>query len=88
MKALEIQDLTGPDGIAVVERAEPAESAKTVLVEVRSAGVSFPDLLQSRGLYQIRPDPPFVPGMELSGVVRSAPEGSGFAVGDLSLIHI
>ena len=82
MKALEIQDLLGPDGIAVVERAEPAESAKTVLVEVRSAGVSFPDLLQSRGLYQIRPDPPFVPGMELSGVVRSAPEGSGFAVGD------
>lgn len=82
MKALEIQTLTGPDGVAVVERPEPADDGKTVIVEVKAAGVSFPDLLQSRGLYQLRPDPPFVPGLELAGVVRSAPQGSEFSTGD------
>ena len=82
MKALEIQELTGPDGIAVVERSLPPEEDGAVLVDVMAAGVSFPDLLQSRGLYQVRPEPPFVPGLELSGRVRFAPEGSEFAVGD------
>jgi NADPH2:quinone reductase len=44
--------------------------------------VAFPDLLQSRGEYQIATPPPFVSGGEIAGVVREAPEGSGFAVGD------
>ena len=52
-----------------------------VLVEVHHAGVAFPDALQSRGLYQYRPDPPFTPGSEVAGVVRSAPEGSGLEPG-------
>lgn len=82
MKALEIQALTGPDGIAVVDRAEPPEDDRTVLVDVMAAGVSFPDLLQSRGLYQIKPEPPFIPGLELAGLVRYAPSGSAFSVGD------
>lgn len=81
MKALEIQSLTGPDGIAVVERPEP-DADGAVLVDVKASGVSFPDLLQSRGLYQVRPEPPFVPGLELAGTVRSAPADSGFAAGD------
>ena len=52
-----------------------------VLVEVHHAGVAFPDALQTRGLYQYRPDPPFTPGSEVAGVVRSAPEGSALAPG-------
>lgn len=44
--------------------------------------VCFPDLLITYGKYQIRPEPPFIPGAEISGVVVSAPEGSGFAPGD------
>ncbi|KMO71645.1 Mycocerosic acid synthase [Mycolicibacterium chubuense] len=52
-----------------------------VVVDVRAAGVCFPDLLLLRGEYQMRLDPPFIPGMEVAGVVRSAPEGSGFAAG-------
>ncbi|MGI9594945.1 MAG: NADPH:quinone oxidoreductase family protein [Acidimicrobiales bacterium] len=82
MNALEIQALTGPAGVAVVDRPEPADEQGSVVVDVVAAGVSFPDLLQSRGLYQVRPEPPFVPGLELAGVVRSAPTGSGFAPGD------
>ena len=82
MRALEIQALTGPDGVAVVERPEPTDNGTKVIVDVVTAGVSFPDLLQSRGLYQVRPDPPFVPGLEMAGVVRSAPADSGFKPGD------
>lgn len=82
MKALEVQSLTGPDGIAVVDREEPADDGRAVLINVEAAGVSFPDLLQSRGLYQVRPEPPFVPGIEMAGRVRSAPDGSEFAPGD------
>lgn len=82
MKALEVQSLTGPDGIAVVELPEPTADGGKILITVEAAGVSFPDLLQSRGLYQVRPEPPFVPGIEMAGTVRTAPEDSGFAPGD------
>jgi NADPH2:quinone reductase len=53
-----------------------------VVIDVHAAGVSFPEVLQTRGEYQIQPDLPFVPGSEVAGVVRSAPEGSGLAEGD------
>ncbi len=53
-----------------------------VLVDVEAAGVSFPEVLQSRGEYQLKPPLPFVPGSEVAGTVRSAPEGSGLKVGD------
>jgi NADPH2:quinone reductase len=46
-----------------------------------AAGVSFPDLLLVKGEYQLKLDPPFVPGTEVAGVVRSAPADSGFTVG-------
>jgi NADPH2:quinone reductase len=53
-----------------------------VIIDVAYAGVSFPDLLQTKGMYQIRPEPPFIPGVEASGVVRSAPADSGVSPGD------
>src|SRR3954447_18432000 len=87
MRALQISELTGPDDVAVVDVAEPPLShllkpGEGVLIDVRSAGVSFPDVLQTRGLYQYKPDLPFVPGAEVAGVVRQATEGSGFSAGD------
>ena len=53
-----------------------------VLVEVRAAGVSFPELLQTRGEYQLKPPLPFVPGSEVAGIVRSAPDGAAVSPGD------
>ncbi len=82
MRALQVNELSGPDGVGLVDVPEPVEDGTSVIVEVRAAGVSFPDLLQTRGLYQVRPEPPVVPGLELAGVVRSAPDGSPFAPGD------
>ncbi len=47
-----------------------------------AAGVSFPDLLLTKGEYQMKPALPFVPGVEVAGRVRSAPGSSGFNPGD------
>ncbi|HIZ98242.1 MAG TPA: NADPH:quinone oxidoreductase family protein [Candidatus Janibacter merdipullorum] len=81
MRAIHISSLEGPDAVELVDVPEPAEDG-LVTIAVRAAGVAFPELLQTRGLYQLKPDLPFVPGAEVSGVVESAPEGSGFSVGD------
>jgi NADPH:quinone reductase len=88
MRALQIVDLSGPESaLAETELPEPEPShpltpGRGVVVEVHSAGVSFPEVLQTRGEYQIKPPLPFVPGSEVGGVVRSAPEGSGLEQGD------
>jgi NADPH2:quinone reductase len=52
-----------------------------VLIDVHAAGVGFVDMLITKGEYQIKPELPFVPGLEVAGTVQSAPEGSGLAVG-------
>jgi NADPH2:quinone reductase len=81
MRALEIQELIGPDGFKLVERPDP-EPGDELLIDVKAAGVSFPDLLISKGLYQVKAALPYVAGQEVAGVVRHAPAGSRFRVGD------
>ena len=82
MKALVAQSLSGPEGLVYTDMPDPVEpSDDSVVVDVGAAGVSFPDLLLIKGEYQLKLDPPFVPGTEVAGVVRSAPANSGFAVG-------
>lgn len=75
-------ELTGPAAVELAEIDEPAADGGSLLLDVRAAGVAFPDLLLSHGRYQLKPDPPFTLGTELAGIVRAAPEGSGFAAGD------
>ena len=80
MKALVAQELSGPTGLVYTDVPDPANPDQ-VVIDVGAAGVCFPDLLLLRGEYQMRLDPPFVPGMEVAGVVRSAPQKSGFSAG-------
>ncbi|WP_448639189.1 NADPH:quinone oxidoreductase family protein [Geodermatophilus sp. URMC 63] len=80
MRAAQIATLDGPSSIRVVDVPEPDAGGK-VVVDVHVAGVTFPEVLLSRGEYQLKPEPPFVPGSEVAGVVRSAPEGSRFTAG-------
>jgi NADPH2:quinone reductase len=82
MRAVQITTLDGPSAVEVTELPDPTPADGQVLVRVRAAGVSFPEVLQTRGLYQLKPDLPFVPGSEVAGEVVSAPDGSGFAAGD------
>jgi NADPH2:quinone reductase len=82
VRAVEIFQLTGPaTATRVADRPDPDPSAG-IVVEVKAAGVSFPEVLQTRGEYQYKPELPFVPGSEVGGIVRSAPADSGFAAGD------
>ena len=69
MRAAQVVSLTGPADIEVREVPEPEPGPHDVLVEVHSAGVSFPDLLLSRGEYQFKPEPPFTLGVDFAGVV-------------------
>jgi NADPH2:quinone reductase len=88
MKAIQVVEESGPDSaLALVELPEPEPShmltpGSGVLVEVHAAGVSFPELLQTRGQYQMKPPLPFVPGSEVGGVVISAPDGASVKPGD------
>ena len=83
MKALVAQELSGPAGLVYTDIKDPVDvvDQTSVVVDIGAAGVSFPDLLLLRGEYQLRLEPPFVPGMEVAGVVRSAPEESEFKPG-------
>ncbi|WP_048472751.1 NADPH:quinone oxidoreductase family protein [Mycolicibacterium chlorophenolicum] len=82
MRAIQISSLEGPQAAELVEIDEPTAGDDTVLVDVHAAGVAFPDALQSRGLYQYKPDLPYSPGAEIAGVVRSAPAGAHVQPGD------
>ncbi|MGZ4267577.1 MAG: NADPH:quinone oxidoreductase family protein [Solirubrobacteraceae bacterium] len=87
MRAVQISDLSGPDALRVVDAPEPGSThmltgSEGVVIEVEAAGVNFPDVLQTRGLYQMKPPTPFIPGAEVAGVVRSAPGDAGVAPGD------
>jgi NADPH2:quinone reductase len=82
MRSVQVVRLEGPSGVEVREAPEPVRGDDEVLVEVHALGVSWPDLLQSRGQYQMKPDVPFQLGVDFAGVVLEAPPGSGFAPGD------
>jgi len=76
MRAIQIASLDGPQAAHVVEIDEPTGGDGDVVVDVHAAGVAFPDALQSRGLYQYKPEMPYTPGAEIAGLVRSAPENA------------
>ena len=80
MRAVQVTRLDGPDGIEVTDVDEPTGDG--VVVDVHAAGLAFPDALLTRGLYQYRPEPPFVLGAEIAGVVRSAPDNTQVRPGD------
>jgi NADPH:quinone reductase len=88
MRAQQIVELTGPDtALRLVDVPEPEAShpmtpGSGIVVDVHAAGVSFPEVLQTRGEYQMKPELPFIPGSEVGGVVRSAPDDAAVKAGD------
>ena len=81
MRAIRVSDLGGPESVSMVDVAEP-DDIGSVIIDVHAAGVTFPDVLQTRGEYQIRHPLPFTLGSEVAGVVRRAPEGARVRQGD------
>src|SRR5690349_3725648 len=83
MRAVRCHELIGPAGLRVDDLPEPEAGAGELLIDVKAAGVNFPDVLITQGKYQFKPAPPFVPGGEAAGVVRAVGAGvTGFAPGD------
>jgi len=80
MRAAVVTALDGPDAVELRDMPEPFPEQNEILVDVEYAGVAFPDVLRTRGEYQVRPELPFVPGWEVSGVVRA--DRRGFKAGD------
>jgi NADPH2:quinone reductase len=82
VRALSLPSIDGPDVLELTELPDPDLQEGHLVIGARAAGVSFPDLLLTRGEYQLKPDPPFVPGVECAGIVHWAPSDSGFDKGD------
>lgn len=82
MRAVRNTTHGGPRLLQIERVPLPPRPAGHVLIEVHAAGVSYPDVLQSRGEYQLRIPLPFTIGCEFAGVVVEADEDSGFSTGD------
>ena len=70
MRSMVVTTLGGPEVLRLEGRPSPALGPQSVRIEVHAAGVNFADSLLLRGRYQVRPRPPFIPGLEIAGVVR------------------
>lgn len=73
MRAIQVLTTTGPADVVVRDIEEPVPGPADVVIEVHAVGISFPDLLLSKGEYQLRPEPPFTLGVDYAGVVVSGP---------------
>ncbi|MFZ6720234.1 NADPH:quinone oxidoreductase family protein [Undibacterium sp. Ji49W] len=83
MKAVICKDWGLPDTLVIEDLADVVPGQGQVAIDVKAAGVNFPDVLIIQNKYQFKPELPFTPGSELSGVVRAVGEGvSHVKVGD------
>jgi len=83
VRALVVKELSDDlSGVELVELPAPRRADGQALVEIRAASLNFPDLLMTQGKYQFKPEPPFVSGMEMAGVVLEADADSGLSPGD------
>ena len=84
MRAAEIFELSSDfSGLRIVDRDPPHPGPGELRVAVRAAALNFPDILMAQGLYQLKPDLPFTPGLEGAGEIVELGEGvEGWTVGD------
>ena len=75
MKALVCNELGPTENLTLEERPTPVPGKGEILVDVKAAGVNFPDVLPVQGKYQFKPELPFVPGVEVAGIVAAVGEG-------------
>ena len=83
MKAILCKAWGGPESLVLEELPSPRPGAGEVVIDVKAAGVNFPDVLIIQNKYQVKPPLPFAPGAELAGVIKETGAGvTGFAPGD------
>ncbi len=83
MKAIRAHEWCEPQGLRLDEVPIPEPREGEALVKVGAASLNFPDMLMIKGTYQVKPDLPFIPGMEVSGTIEKLGPGvNGFRIGD------
>ena len=84
MQAWQVHELGDPiDRLILGDVDNPEPSRGQLLVDVDAVGLAFPDVLQCRGEYQVKPPLPFTPGGETSGRVAALGDGvEGFEIGE------
>jgi NADPH:quinone reductase len=83
MKALLSKAVGGPDTLVLEEIADPVAGAGELLIAVKACSINYPDVLIIEDRYQFKPERPFAPGSEISGVIEAVGEGvTGWRVGD------
>jgi NADPH:quinone reductase-like Zn-dependent oxidoreductase len=76
MRALVVRRYGPPEVLEMQQVPDPQPKPGELLIRVKAIGVNFADLLQRMGLYPGAPKPPFVPGLEVAGVVEKAADGA------------
>lgn len=75
MKALRTHAVGGPETLSLDEVETPQPSPGQVRIKVKACAVNFPDVLMIQDLYQFKPQRPYSPGGELSGIIDAVGEG-------------
>ena len=75
-------EVSSYNNLTIGEMDVPSLGENEILVKTEASTLNYADLLLSSGLYQSNPEPPFVPGFEVSGTVVKANKESGFNKGD------
>ncbi len=90
MKAWVVRQLGPPESMVLEEVDEGPPPHDRVRIRVEAAAVNFPDALLVAGLYQVKPELPFVAGLEVAGTVLSAPPVAAVHVGErvLALLEV
>jgi synaptic vesicle membrane protein VAT-1 len=82
MRALVVRRYGPPSVFELQQLPDPQPKPGEVLVRIKAIGVNFADLMQRMGIYPGAPKPPFVPGLEIAGVVEKIAAGGKAAEGD------
>src|SRR5215469_8387459 len=88
MRAMVVRRYGPPEVFEWQEKPDPQPKPGEIMIRVKAVGINFADLLQRMGVYPGTPKPPFVPGLEIAGVVEKVPptakpgEGESLRPGD------
>ena len=75
MKTLVCKEYGPPEKLCIEEHDDPLPRDGEVLVNIKAAGINFPDVLMIGGNYQVKIPPPFVPGGEVAGIIEAVGNG-------------
>src|SRR3984893_11601260 len=87
-RAVFCRELGPPEKLRLESFASVPLASGQVRVAIHAAGINFPDILMAAGEYQLKPELPFIPGMEAAGDIIEVDGVAGIAVGDRVIVKM